>query len=82
MKPPLSLPSTQSSSLMTLADLCSPDYSDTMAEKSILKIIISMIGNEASPSKSDQNIKVIFLVTVVTKPNQAIGERIKCSVEQ
>jgi hypothetical protein len=66
---------------MTLADLCSPDYSDTMGEKSISKFIISMIGNEASPSKSDRNIKVISLVTVVTT-SQAVRERNKRAVEQ
>jgi hypothetical protein len=53
-----------------------------MPEKSILKFIISMIGNDASPSKSDRNIKVISLVTVVTEPKQAARERIKRAVEQ
>ena len=81
MKQPSSPPSTPSSSLMTLADLCSPDYSDTMPKKSILKFIISMIGNDASPSKSDRNVKVIFLVTIVTT-SQAVREGIKRGVEQ
>ena len=40
-----------------------------------------MIGNDASPSKSDRNVKVIFLVTIVTT-SQAVREGIKRGVEQ